>query len=104
MDRHRPRLRRPIMATVTTHRATVDDLLRTEGKAELIGGKIVQPIPPGPAPSIVAGRIYRRLADHVDHLAVGFASMEGMGFRVTELPSGREPFSPDTSYYDGPAP
>jgi hypothetical protein len=30
------------MATITTPRATLDDLYRTEGKAELIGGRIVQ--------------------------------------------------------------
>src|SRR2546425_1125595 len=31
-----------IMSTITTRRATIDDLYRTEGKAELIGGRIVQ--------------------------------------------------------------
>ena len=30
------------MSTVTTPRATIDDLYKVEGKAELIGGRIVQ--------------------------------------------------------------
>jgi hypothetical protein len=30
------------MATVPTARATLDDLYRVEGKAELIGGKVVE--------------------------------------------------------------
>jgi Uma2 family endonuclease len=29
---------------------------------------------------------------------------DGVGFAVPELPSGRESFSPDASYYDGPLP
>lgn len=29
---------------------------------------------------------------------------DGIGYAVPELPSGRESFSPDASYYDGPRP
>ena len=43
------------MATVTT-RATLDDLLKTDGKAELIGGKIVHFMVSGFQPSVVAAR------------------------------------------------
>ena len=34
----------------------------------------------------------------------GDAYTDSMGFAVPELPSGRESFSPDAAYYDGPLP
>ncbi len=39
--------------------ATLDDLYRVEGKAELIGGRIVPIMPTGHRPNLVAGRIFR---------------------------------------------
>ena len=32
------------------------------------------------------------------------AYTDNMGFAVPELPSGRQSFSPDAAYYDGPLP
>ena len=46
------------MATVGQARATLDDLYRTEGQAELIGGRIVQYMATGVRPSETAGNIY----------------------------------------------
>jgi Uma2 family endonuclease len=92
------------MATASRIRATVDDLLKVDGKAELIDGRIVRFMPTGFTPSQVAGRIYRRLSEHVDGLGVGFTFTNGMGFLVPELSSGRESFSPDVSYYVGAPP
>src|SRR3954470_20499371 len=83
-------------------RATLADLERTSGKAELIGGRIVHLMPTGLRPNLVAGRIYRSLADHVDATGRGVALTDNMGFVVPELPSGRESFSPDVAYYGGP--
>lgn len=83
-------------------RATLADLARTPGKAELIGGRIVPLMPTGLRPNLVAGRIYRSLADHVDGTGRGVALTDNMGFAVPELPSGRESFSPDVAYYGGP--
>jgi Uma2 family endonuclease len=83
-------------------RATLADLARTPGKAELIGGRIVHLMPTGLRSNLVAGRIYRSLADWVDATGQGLALTDNMGFTVPELPSGRESFSPDASYYDGP--
>jgi Uma2 family endonuclease len=85
-------------------RARFADLLREPGKAELIGGRIVRDESAGHRPSVVAGRIYRRLADYADAAGRGVAFTGGMGFAVPELPSGRESFSPDASYYTGPPP
>ena len=46
------------MTTGVTTRATLDDLYREEGKAELIGGRIVRIMPSGDFPCIVAGEIF----------------------------------------------
>jgi Uma2 family endonuclease len=91
------------MATVNPTRATAADLMRTEGKAELIGGKVVQFMATGMRPSEVASNIHINLRAHArkhGHKAFG----DNLGYIVPELLSGRESFSPDTSYYDGPLP
>jgi Uma2 family endonuclease len=85
--------------------ATLDDLYRVEGKAELIGGRIFPILPTGRLPNLVAGRIARSLAGHVvDVLGRGEVYTDNMGFAVPELSSGRQSFSPDASYYFGPFP
>jgi Uma2 family endonuclease len=86
----------------TPGRATLADLARTPGKAELIGGRIVPLMPTGLRPNLVAGRIYRSLADHVDAIGRGVALTDNMGFAIPALPSGRESFAPDVSYFGGP--
>src|SRR5438132_1083702 len=53
------------MNTATTPPATLDDLARVDGKAELINGRIVQFMPSGLLPSRVARRITRSLEDYV---------------------------------------
>ena len=83
-------------------RAKLADLARTPGKAELIGGRVVPLMPTGLRPNLVAGRIYHSLADHADATGRGVALTDNMGFAVPELPSGRESFSPDVAYFDGP--
>jgi Uma2 family endonuclease len=92
------------MATMPATRATLDDLAREPGKAELVGGRIVHFIPTGHWPNQVAGRIFRSLAGFVDQLGRGFVYTDNMGFVVPELPSGRESFSPDAAYHPGPPP
>ena len=91
------------MATITT-RATLDDLLKTDGKAELIGGRIVHFMASGHLPSVVALEITVSLREYARRNGRGVAYADGMGFAVPELPSGRESFSPDSSYYVGPLP
>jgi len=92
------------MATASPTRATLDDLYRADGKAELIGGRVVQYMASGHKPSRVAFEIAVSLRDHVRQLGRGLAYADGIGFAVSELPSGRESFSPDASYYEGPLP
>ena len=84
--------------------ATLADLARVEGKAELIAGRIVYFMPTGFRPSRVASRIFRSLDDHAGATGRGVACTDNLGYAVPKLPSGRESFSPDASYYDGPLP
>lgn len=84
--------------------ATIDDLLKVEGKAELIGGRIVHYMPTGYRPSVVASRVFRKLADYSDTTGRGEAFTDNIGFAIPLLPSGRQSFSPDAAYYDGPPP
>src|SRR5262245_34285700 len=92
------------MATVSPPRATLDDLYREEGKAELIGGRIVRYMASGDLPSVVAGEIFVSLRIYAKTSGKGVAYPDGIGYAVPEQPSGRESFSPDASYYDGPRP
>ncbi len=83
--------------------STLDDLLRVDGKAELIGGRIVCFMPTGHLPSVLAFTIARLL--HVyKKLHGGVAHADGVAYAVPRLRSGRESFSPDASYYNGPLP
>lgn len=91
------------MATVP-HRATLDDLYGIEGKAELINGRIVEFMASGDLPTDVANEIFVSLRNHVKATGRGVAKADGIGYAVPELSSGRESFSPEASYYDGPRP
>ena len=92
------------MSTITRPAATLDDLYKVDGKAELIAGRIVRCMPTGKRPSRVAARIYRCLDDHATATAIGEAYTDGTGFAVAQLASGRQSFSPDAAFYMGPDP
>jgi Uma2 family endonuclease len=92
------------MATVGQVKATLDDLYRTPGKAELIGGRIVHFMATGLRPNEVAGNIYTSLRDHARQTKRGKAFTDNLGYAIPMLPSGRESFSPDASYHEGPFP
>src|ERR1700689_4067969 len=92
------------MASVATTRATLDDLYREEGKAELIGGRIIRYMASGDLPSVVAFVIAVSLRVCAKAVGRGIAYADGIGYAVRELPTGRESFSPDASYYVGPPP
>jgi Uma2 family endonuclease len=92
------------MSPVTQTAATLDDLYRVEGKAELVAGRIVPLMPTGRRPNRVAFRICRSLDDHAEATGRGEAYTDNIGFAVPPLSSGRESFSPDASYFLGPFP
>jgi Uma2 family endonuclease len=90
------------MSVASKPTATLDDLARESGKAELIGGRIVRLMPTGRRPNRVAGRIFRSLDEYADSSGRGEAYTDNMGFTVPLLPSGRQSFCPDASYFAGP--
>jgi len=92
------------MSSGTQVAATLDDLARVDGKAELIDGRIVHFMPTGRKPNRVASRIFRSIDDHAEATGQGEAYTDNIGFAVPRLTSGRQSFSPDVSYFLGPFP
>ncbi len=92
------------MSSGTQVAATIDDLARVDGKAELIDGRIVPLMPTGRKPSRVAARIFRSIDDHAEATGQGEAYTATIGFAVPRLTSGRQSFSPDVAYFLGPFP
>ena len=93
------------MSAVLTPPATFDDLMRVEGKAELIAGRIVRFMPNGHAPARAAFKISIALDGYATRVGRGYVYGDQMGFVMRPpLQNGRQSFSPDTSYYDGPLP
>jgi Uma2 family endonuclease len=93
------------MTSTTQTPATLDDLYRVEGKAELIAGRIVQPMASGDEPSRVAFEIAVSLREYARSTGKGVAYPDGIGYALSQpISSGRQSFSPDASYYVGPHP
>lgn len=85
----------------TRTRATLEDLYKVEGKAELMNGEIVMS-PTGGRPSRTGGSIYASLLQYERSHGGGYAFPNNAAFAV-RLPH-RESFSPDASWYVGPPP
>jgi Uma2 family endonuclease len=84
----------------TRTRATIEDLYKVEGKAELVNGELVEMPPAGDDPGYASGEIFASLREYVRRVKRGRAFGDGVGFRVT-LPH-RGAFSPDAAYHTGP--
>ena len=80
--------------------ATIDDLYKVDGKAELVNGEIVLMPPTGDEPSSAGLEIVVSLREYAHRTGQGRAYPDGAGFRVN-LPH-RESFSPDVAYHVGP--
>ena len=83
----------------TKTRATIADLYKVEGKAELVHGEIVLMSPTGGVPGRAGGEIYVSLRQHERQYGGGYAFPDNVGFTV-HLPH-RESFSPDAAWYAG---
>jgi Uma2 family endonuclease len=81
-------------------RATIEDLYKVEGKAELVNGEIVLMPPTGDEPGAAAFEIAASLREYARRTGQGRAYADGVGFHVN-LPH-RELFSPDVAYHVGP--
>jgi Uma2 family endonuclease len=85
--------------------ATLDDLYKVEGKAELVNGRIIHFVASGYEPSAIAFEIAIRLREYAKQKGVGVALPDGLGYAmIPPLSSGRQSFQPDASYYTGPLP
>ena len=78
----------------------LDMLMRTEGKAEIVNGRIVQFMSTGDEPGYAGDAITNSLWEYVQRTRRGRAVGDNKGFRCN-LPH-RKSFSPDAAYYTGP--
>jgi Uma2 family endonuclease len=79
--------------------ATIEDLYRVEGKAELVDGEIITMSPSGPMHGRAAARVFLSLLNFETAVGWGHAVPDNVGF-VVNLPR-RKSFSPDAGYYIG---
>lgn len=91
------------MAMVTkAARATVSDLYKASGKAELVNGELVLMPPTGAKPGYAADEIFASLRSYAKRTSRGRAVADNKGFLV-HLPH-RESFSPDAALWTGDDP
>ena len=86
----------------TKIRATIEDLYKVEGKAELVHGEIVYMSPTGGMPGRASLEIAMSLRAHERQHGGGYAFPNNVAFAVN-LPH-RESFGPDASWYVGASP
>ena len=79
--------------------ATIDDLYKAEGKAEIVDGELVLMTAASGLHGYAAGRIYASLLEHERRTKHGHALPDNVGF-VVDLPN-RRSFSPDAAFYLG---
>lgn len=82
--------------------ATIEDLYRIKGKAELVNGKIVLIPPAGGLPGYAGDQIVFSLHQYNKRHKVGFAVGGNVAF-IVNLPY-RKSFCPDAAFYVGPDP
>ena len=81
--------------------ATIDDLYKVEGKAELVNGEIILMSPTGILPGYAGDAILISLHHYNKRHRIGIAVGDNKAF-VVNLPH-RKSFSPDAAFYIGPA-
>lgn len=87
------------MAQTRTGGATLDDLSRVEGKAEIVGGELVLMSPTGFLPGRAGYAICASLRAYEEATGCGYAVPDNVGF-VVNLEN-RRSFSPDAAFYVG---
>ena len=83
----------------TKTEATIEDLYKVDGKAELVNGEIVHMSPGGAKPTLSAGAIVFSLYEYERRTRRGYAVTSNAAFTVN-LPH-RKSFSPDAAFYVG---
>jgi Uma2 family endonuclease len=85
---------------LTKTRATVDDLYRVEGKAEIVNDALVRFSMTGREPGYAGDMILFSMFQYVQRGGKGLPVGNGKGF-VVDLPA-RQSFCPDAAFYVGP--
>lgn len=83
----------------TKTEATIEDLYKVEGKAELVNGEIVHMSPTGSLPGYAGDEIFVSLREYSKRTKNGRAVGDNKAFRV-KLPN-RKTFSPDAAFHTG---
>ena len=86
----------------TKTEATIEDLCKVDGKAELVNGEIVLMSPTGGKPSMAARAVVLSLYEYERRTKSGYAVTDNAAFKVN-LPH-RKSFSPDAAFYAGGEP
>ncbi|HSE36150.1 MAG TPA: Uma2 family endonuclease [Blastocatellia bacterium] len=84
----------------TRTEATIEDLYRVHGKAEIVNGEIVLMSPTGDLPNSAAFEIAVTLREYARRTELGRAYTDNAAF-IVDLPN-RKSFSPDAAFYIGP--
>jgi Uma2 family endonuclease len=79
--------------------ATIEDLYKVKGKAELVNGRVVLMPPAGAMPGRAVGEIVFSLHQYGKRVGNGYAVMSTAAF-VVNLPH-RKSFCPDAAFYVG---
>ena len=87
------------IASDTLTEQLIAELYKIDGKAEIVGGRIVMMSPTGDMPGSAGAEIYVSLRGYAKHFG-GRAYGDNVAFLV-DLPD-RKSFCPDASYYTGP--
>src|SRR5438309_1848835 len=83
----------------TKAEATIEDLYKVPGKAELVNGEIVHMSPTGGFPGFAGDVITSRLLEYAVKTKLGFAVGDNKAF-IVNLPH-RKSFSPDAAFHIG---
>ncbi|HLM56093.1 MAG TPA: Uma2 family endonuclease [Pyrinomonadaceae bacterium] len=86
----------------TKTEATIEDLYKVRGKAELVNGEIIHMPPTGATPGYAGDEIFVSLREYAKRTGEGRAVGDNKAFRVN-LPR-RKSFSPDAAFYTGSDP
>lgn len=87
-------------SSAPTADSLVEELMKIDGKAEIVDGQIKTFMPTGDIPNYAAGVIFVSLFHFAQSQGAGRATTDNAGF-LCDLP-GRKSFSPDAAFYTGP--
>lgn len=88
-----------MITMIPQREATIEDLYKIDGKAELVNGRIVLMPPTGDTPGFAGDEIFVSLREHARQTENGRAVGDNKGFKVV-LPN-RKSFSPDAAFLIG---